>query len=136
MGTFEIAVCVTLGVLLLLSSIISLRNQYEALQCKWIAKGRKMGLEKAQWNIERVFHSLTPLSWKSPRVGYHQCNFLDAYTATIVELQEDKRYIVLIKKFNYVLLEDTNYFFSLEDAADYVDKFRDKLLASISNESI
>lgn len=136
MGTFEITVCATLCVLFLAVLIVSLNNKYDTLKSKWIAEGRKIGLERVKWNVEKVFSRLTPLDWKSPRVGYHQCNFLDAYTATIVELQEDKRYIVLIKKFDYVLLEDTNYFFSLEDAADYVDKFRDKLLASIFNETI
>lgn len=136
MGTFEITVCTTLCILFLLSLIVSINKKYDTLKSKWIAEGRKMGLERAKWNVEKVFSRLTPLDWKSPRVDYHKCNFLDAYTATIVRLQEEGKYIVLIKKFDCVLLENTEYFFSLEDAVDYVDKFRDKLLASIFNETI
>lgn len=136
MGTFEIAVCVTLGVLFISVSVVALRNSYETLQCKWIAEGRKMGLEQAKWNVEKVFSKLAPIEWENPRVNNFKCNFLDAYEALIVILEEDGRYMVLIKKCGCVLLEDTNYFFTLEDALKYVDNFRINLLNSISNETI
>lgn len=136
MGTFEITVCATLCILFLLSLIVSINKKYDTLKCKWIAEGRKVGLERAKWNVDKVFSKLTPIEWENPRVNNFKCNFLDAYEALIVILEEDGRYMVLIKKCGCVLLEDTNYFFTLEDALKYVDNFRINLLNSISNETI
>lgn len=136
MGTFEITVCATLCILFLLSLIVSINKKYDTLKCKWIAEGRKVGLERAKWNVDKVFSKLTPIEWENPRVNNFKCNFLDAYKALIVILEEDGRYMVLIKKCGCVLLEDTNYFFTLEDALKYVDNFRINLLNSISNETI
>lgn len=136
MGAFEITVCTTLCVLFLAVLIVSLNNKYDTLKSKWIAEGRKMGLERAKWNVDKVFSKLTPIEWENPRVNNFKCNFLDAYEALIVILEEDGRYMVLIKKCGCVLLEDTNYFFTLEDALKYVDNFRINLLNNISNETI
>ena len=136
MGAFEITVCATLCILFLLSLIVSINKKYDTLKSKWIAEGRKMGLERAKWNVDKVFSKLTPIEWENPRVNNFKCNFLDAYEALIVILEEDGRYMVLIKKCGCVLLEDTNYFFTLEDALKYVDNFRINLLNNISNETI
>lgn len=136
MGTIKIAICVTIGILLLLSLVISLIDSYETLKCKWIAKGKKMGLERAKWNVEKVFSKLAPLDLRSPREGYYKCNLLDAYTAEIVKLESDGRYIVLIKKYDYVLLEATEYFFSLDASIKFIVNFRINLLNSISTETI
>lgn len=136
MGTFEITVCATLCILFLLSLIVSINKKYDTLKSKWIAEGRKMGLERAKLNVDKVFSKLTPIEWENPRVNNFKCNFLDAYEALIVILEEDGRYMVLIKKCGCVLLEDTNYFFTLEDALKYVDNFRINLLNNISNETI
>lgn len=136
MGAFEITVCATLCVLFLAVLIVSLNNKYYTLKSKWIAEGRKIGLERAKWDIEKVFSKLAPIEWENPRVNNFKCNFLDAYEALIVILEEDGRYMVLIKKCGCVLLEDTNYFFTLEDALKYVDNFRINLLNSISNETV
>lgn len=136
MGTFEIAVCVTLGVLFILASVVALRDNYETLQCKWIAKGRKMGLERAKWNVEKVFPKLAPLNLRSPREGYYKCDFLDAYTAEIISFEQESRYIVLIKKYDSVLLEANEYFFSLGDSIKFIVNFRINLLNSISNETL
>nr|DAG99790.1 MAG TPA: hypothetical protein [Crassvirales sp.] len=136
MGTFEIAVCVTLGVLFLLASVISLRDSYETLQCKWIAKGRKMGLEQAKWNLEKVFPKLAPLDLRSPKEGYYKCDLLNVYTAEIVKLESDSRYIVLIKKYDCVLLKANECFFSLDAAIKFIVDFRINLLNSISNETV
>lgn len=136
MGTFEIAVCVTLGVLFILASVVALRDSYETLQCKWIAKGRKMGLEKAKWNVEKVFSKLAPLNLRSPRQGYYKCDFLDAYTAEIIDLEADGRYTVLIKKYGCVLLEANECFFSLDASIKFVVEYRINLLNSISTEAV
>ena len=136
MGTFEIAVCVTLGVLFILASILSLRDKYETLQCKWIAEGRKRGLERAKWNVEKIFPKLAPLNWSSTREDYYKCLFLDAYTAEIIRIPEDGRYMVLIKKYDYILLQESNYFFTLVDASNFVEEYRINLLNSISTEAV
>ena len=136
MGTFEIAVCVTLGVLFILASVVALRDSYETLQCKWIAEGRKRGLERAKWNVEKVFPKLAPLIWSSHREDYYKCLFLDAYTAEIVRIPEDGRYMVLIKKYDYILIQESNYFFTLDDAANFVEEYRINLLNSISTEAV
>lgn len=136
METVKTVFFVALWLLFLLSIVLVLKEQYDAKKCKWIAEGRKKGLEKAKWNVEKVFPKLAPLDLRSPREGYYKCNFLDAYEALIVILEENGRYMVLIKKCGCVLLEDTNYFFTLENALKYVDNFRINLLNSISNETI
>jgi hypothetical protein len=134
MGTFEIAVCVTLGVLFILASVVALRDMYETLQCKWVAKGKRMGLEQAKWNVKKIFLHLAPLDLRSLRENYYKCNFLDAYTAEIIRLETDGRYMVLIKKYDRLLLEDSEYFFSLDDSIKFIVDFRIKLLKSISEE--
>lgn len=136
MGTFEIAVCLTLGVLFILASVVALRDSYETLQCKWIAEGRKRGLEQAKWNAENVFPKLAPLIWSSHREDYYKCLFLDAYTAEIIRIPEDGRYMVLIKKYDYILIQESNYFFTLDDATNFVEDYRINLLDSISNETV
>ena len=134
MGTFEIAVCVTLSVLFILASVVTLRDSYETLQCKWIEEGRKRGLERAKWNVEKIFPKLAPLDLRSPREGYYKCNFLNAYTAEIISLEENGRYIVLIKKYDSILLEANESFFSLDDSIKFIVNFRINLLNSISEE--
>ena len=136
MGPIEITVCATVCILVLIAGVVAIRENYDALKCKWIAEGRKRGLEKAKWNVERIFSRLSPIEWENPKVNNFKCNFLDAYEALIVIIEEDGRYMVLIKKCGCVLLEDTNYFFTLEDALKYVDNFRINLLNSISNETV
>lgn len=136
MGTFEIAVCLTLGVLFILTSVVALRDKYETLQCKWIAEGRKRGLEQAKWNVERVFSKLSPLDLRSPKEGYYKCDLLNTYTAEIIKLESDSRYIVLIRKYDCVLLETNECFFSLDASIKFVVEFRKNLLNSISNETV
>lgn len=136
METVKVVIFVALWLLFLLSIILVLKEQYDAKKCKWIAEGRKRGLERAKWNVEKVFQKLAPIEWENPRVNNFKCNFLDAYEALIVIIEEEGRYMVLIKKYGYVLLEDTNYFFTLEDALKYVDSFRIKLLNSIYNKTL
>lgn len=136
MGTFEIIVCATLCVLFLLALTVSLNKKYDTLKCKWIAEGRESGLRKAKWNVEKVFPLLAPLVWEKTSPDYYKCIFLDAYEALIVRLHEDNRYMVLIKKYNNILLIDTNYFFTLDSAMDYVNSFRIGLLDSITNETL
>ena len=136
METVKVVFFVALWLLFLLSIVLVLKEQYDAKKCKWIAEGRKKGLEKAKRNVEKVFSKLAPIEWENPRVNNFKCNFLDVYEALIVILEENGRYMVLIKKCGCVLLEDTNYFFTLENALKYVDNFRINLLNSISNETI
>lgn len=136
MGPIEITICATVCILVLVAGVIAIRENYDALKSKWVAEGRKIGLERAKWNVEKVFSKLYPIEWENYRVNNFKCNFLDAYEALIVILEEDGRYMVLIKKCGCVLLEDTNYFFTLEDALKYVDNFRINLLNSISTEAI
>lgn len=136
MGTFEITVCTTLCILFLMSLIVSINNKYDTLKSKWIAEGRRMGLERAKWNVEKVFPLLAPLVWEKTSPNYYKCIFLDAYEARIVKLEEDSRYMVLIKKYNNILLVETNYFFTLDSAIDYVNSFRIGLLDSITSEAI
>lgn len=136
MGTFEITVCATLCVLFLLSLIVSINKKYDTLKCKWVAEGRESGLRKAKWNVDKVFPLLAPITWEKTSPDYYKCIFLDSYEARIVRLHEDNRYMVLIKKYNNILLIDTNYFFTLDSAMDYVNSFRIGLLDSITNETI
>lgn len=136
MGTFEITVCTTLCILFLSALTVSLNKKYDTLKCKWIAEGRESGLRKAKWNVEKVFPLLVPLVWEKTSPDYYKCIFLDAYEARIVRLHEDNRYMVLIKKYNNILLVETNYFFTLDSAMDYVNSFRIGLLDSITNETI
>lgn len=136
METVKVVFFVALWLLFLLSIILVLKEQYETKKCKWIAEGRKRGLERAKWNVERVFPKLAPLNLRKPRENYYKCDFLDAYTAEIIRLEENGRYIVLIKKYDYVLLEKTEYFFTLEDSINFIADFRRNLLNSISTEAI
>ena len=136
MGTFEITVCATLCILFLLSLIVSINKKYDTLKSKWIAEGRESGLRKAKWNVEKGFPLLAPLVWEKTSPNYYKGIFLDAYEARIVRLHEDNRYMVLIKKYNNILLIDTNYFFTLDSAMDYVNSFRIGLLDSITNKTI
>lgn len=136
MGTFEITVCATLCVLFLAVLIVFLNNKYDTLKSKWIAEGRESGLKRAKWNVDKVFPLLAPLVWEKTSPDYYKCIFLDVYEARIVRLHEDNRYMVLIKKYNNILLVDTNYFFTLDSAMDYVNSFRIGLLDSITNETL
>lgn len=136
METVKIVFFVLLWVLFLLVIVLVLKEKYDTKKSKWIAEGRKIGLERAKWNVEKVFPKLAPLNLRKPRENYYKCDFLDAYTAEIVRLEESGRYIVLIKKYDYVLLEKTEYFFTLDDSINFVVNFRRNLLNSISNETI
>jgi len=44
--------------------------------------------------------------------------------------------MVLIKKYDYILIQESNYFFTLDDAANFVEDYRINLLNSISNETV
>nr|DAU19595.1 MAG TPA: hypothetical protein [Crassvirales sp.] len=136
METLKLVVIVALWVLFLLSFVLFLKEKYEDKKIKWIAEGRKIGLERAKWNVERIFPKLAPLSWSNPREDYYKSIFLDAYTAEIVIVPEDGRYIVLIKKYDSLILKDTNYFFTLDTAKTFVETYRINLLNSISSETI
>ncbi len=136
MGPIEMTVCATVCILVLVAGVIAIRENYDTLKSKWIAEGRESGLRKAKWNVEKVFPLLAPLVWEKTSPDYYKCIFLDAYEARIVRLHEDNRYMVLIKKYNNILLVETNYFFTLDSAMDYVNSFRIGLLDSITNETI
>ena len=136
METLKLVVIVALWVLFLLSFVLFLKEKYEDKKIKWIAEGRKIGLERAKWNVERIFPKLAPLNWSNPREDYYKCIVLDAYTAEIVRTPENGKYIVLIQKYDSVILKDTNYFFTLATATSFVEAYRINLLNSISNETI
>ena len=79
METVKVVFLVALWVLFLLVIVLILKEKYDTKKSKWIAEGRKVGLERAKWNVERIFPKLAPLNLRKPRENYYKCDFLNAW---------------------------------------------------------